>query len=316
MTDYRILTRLMAASFCLLAALPAQAQKSDPENPPDCLQLTPGAVSVNTTAVTLNLRIVLDGVAMERATQALTDAQKAYTPLNISINPSYQFVSFTNRDSAALIAEAKGRFGGERPAGTDAVYVMTAKDLTTDGTDNSVAGQADCIGGIAFSDKAFAVGEALEDSPLSAGVVVISKLNAAKVLGHELGHLLGAHHHYANCGEAAGGGDAPCTLMFNDVSLQALKFSTVNSSVVRGAAQEYVGASNTGGSSGGSSGSSGGVTGSSSSGGSSGISGSSSGSSSSGSGNGGNQGSGGGGGGGLSWLISLPFLLLARRRRV
>ena len=161
--------------------------------------------------------------------------------------------------------------------------------------DATVIGQADCIGGVAFSDKAFAVGEALADSPVNAGVIKLEKLLAAKVLGHELGHLLGAQHHYANCGEAAGGGDAPCTLMFNDVSLQALKFSTLNASVVRGAAQTYV----VGGSSAAV------VTPSPAS--SSGAGGSSGNASSS---------SGGGGGGAFSLLLALPLWLASRRRKI
>ncbi len=273
----------------MLTALPASAQQSDPENPPDCLQLVPGAVSVSNTPVTLRLRIVMDGVGMDQAQQALAKAQAAYSPLNISISPSYESASFTNTDSSALIDEAKRHFGGQRPAGTDAVYVITSKDLVSGGS-NTVAGQTDCIGGVAFSDKAFAVGEALADAPINAGVVTLEKTLAAKVLGHELGHLLGAQHHYANCGEAAPSGDGPCTLMFNDVSLQGLKFSTLNASVIRGAAQTYVGGASTAV-----------VTPAAGPGGGSGQASSGSGS--------------GGGGGTFSLLLAFPLLAAVRKRR-
>ena len=285
--------QILVAGLCALSAsfaLPAQAQQADPQSQPDCLQLTPGAVAITNAPVTLNLRVVMDGVDVGRAQQVLADALAAYSPLAIQINASYQYVSFTSTDATALIAEAKSHFGGNRPAGSDAVYVITSKDLITNGNDNSIVGQADCIGGVAHANTAFAVGEALEDSPLNAAVVALYRKNAAKVLAHELGHLLGAQHHYANCAEAAAGGDAPCTLLFNDLSLQSLKFSTLNSSVVRGAAQQFAGSGGT-------------VVNTGATGAGSGGSGSASGSA---------QGS--GGGGAMSWLALLPLALLRLRR--
>ena len=67
---------------------------------------------------------------------------------------------------------------------------------------------------------------------------------AAEVISHEIGHLMGAHHHYANCVEgnlsSDGPGDlSPCTLMFNSVNNASLSFSSVEGAVVRGHAVNY-----------------------------------------------------------------------------
>ncbi len=66
----------------------------------------------------------------------------------------------------------------------------------------------------------------------------------AEVMAHEIGHLMGAHHHYANPVEgnltSAGPNDlSPATLMFNAVNFASLNFSAVNASVVRGYAVNY-----------------------------------------------------------------------------
>lgn len=295
--------KLLASAGLLVTAsgpVTSWAQAPEAGGTEDCLMASPGAVSTSNNPVSLRLRMVLDGVPLDRATAIMNDAQQAYTALSITVVPSYQFASFIQRDSQALLDEVKQRFNGQRPGDADAVYVMTDKDLVTGNNDTSVAGQADCIGGVAFPRRAFAVGEALADSPTGIGPVALQKMNAAKVLSHELGHLLGAHHHYANCGEAAGASSsAPCTLMFNDVSLQALKFSTLNASVVRGTAQQHLPTTTS-------------ASSSSSGGSSSGVGGGSSGSS--GNASGGSSTSGGGGGSG-SWMWLVPALALAWQRQ-
>lgn len=233
----------LAALLCLGLAGPVWAQPFDLPDIPRCTELTPGAASADDSPVTLGLRIILDGVSAAQAEQALARARGSYAPLNIALSVSYDTAGFSSRDGAELIAEAKRFYGGSRPAGTHLVYVLTSKDLTSGGAfGDSLAGLADCIGGVAYPQNAFAVGEARADS-------------AAEVMAHELGHLLGGHHHYANCTEAlVQGGDNVCTLMINDVGLAALSFSTVNGAVVRGHAQLAGAASPASGGSGGGSG--------------------------------------------------------------
>lgn len=222
----KICYTLLATLFAAIPWTHANAQAFDLPDIPECLALIPGAIATDSTPVTLGLRMVLDGVSVEQAAEAIAIAQTSYTPLGITLSVSYDSASFSTNDGLALIEQVKQFYGGSRPAGTHLVYALTSKDLTG-GTlnDSSLLGQADCIGGVSNPNNAFAVGELHPD------------LGAA-TLAHELGHLLGAHHHYANCAEALiQGGNNLCTLMFMDAGLAALPFSALNGLVVRGHAQ-------------------------------------------------------------------------------
>lgn len=215
----------LAGMLGLALAATAQAAPIDLPDIPQCTELAPGAISVDSTPVTLRLRVLLDGVSAGEAAQTLATAMGSYAPLNIGFDASYASASFGSVEGLALIEEAKQFYGGTRPPGIDLVYVITNKNLTTGLTGDALVGQADCIGGVAYADQGFAVGEAGADF-------------GAKTMAHELGHLLGGQHQYANCVEAlAKGGDNLCTLMFNDVGFAALPFSTLNGVVVRGHAQ-------------------------------------------------------------------------------
>jgi hypothetical protein len=169
-------------------------------------------------------------------------ARNSYAPLRINLTPTFETVSFTGNDAQGLINQAKARFGGTRPAGADLVYVLTNKDIQAGGQ-AAVAGLADCIGGVAFPGRAFAVGENFStDEANLLGIPIAGQLTA-KVAAHELGHLMGGHHHYANCVEGLltefPGELSPCTLMFNAVDLSSINFATLNGLVVKGHAQLY-----------------------------------------------------------------------------
>lgn len=153
-------------------------------------------------------------------------------------------------ESQEIIDLAKAQFGGKRPAGSDVVYIATDLDIEALGT-KAVAGQADCIGGVANPDGAFAVGEVGDalvppKEGLPIGPVTFYRDFAAKVAAHEIGHLMGGHHHYQECGtpgavvSAAGRLEVgACTLMSNAVDFQTLPFSTLNGIVVRGHAESF-----------------------------------------------------------------------------
>ena len=211
---------------------------------PECIEAVPAAVAVPGQAVNLEVRVLLDGVSSARGASVMADAARSYSPLGITLVPSYQTVSFSGLEGQAMIDQAKATFGGARPAGTDIVLVLTGKDIETDG-DPALAGLADCIGGVAFADRAFAVSEVFPNDGVPIGPVYVFDYKlSGKVAAHEVGHLMGAHHHYANCvegvpSEAAEGDVSPCTLMFNAVNPSSFNFSAVNGTIVAGHAQAY-----------------------------------------------------------------------------
>ncbi len=93
-------------------------------------------------------------------------------------------------------------------------------------------------------DSAFAVGEDFTpDESADLGFTALARNLTAKVAAHEVGHLMGGHHHYANCAEGllseVGSELSPCTLMFNAVDASSLNFSSLNGLVVRGHGEAY-----------------------------------------------------------------------------
>jgi len=212
--------------------------------PRECLEPTPAAIGIDTgQTITLSVVTLLDGIGRARGEEVLAKAAESYAPLNVVLTSRFRTVAFTGDDADGLIQQAKNLYGGERPRGVDIVYVLTSKDIQSGGN-TAVAGLADCIGGVRFPDRAFAVGENIaENRPLGPFVTTVN--GSAVVAAHEIGHLMGAHHHYANCAEGLASDEllalelTPCTLMFNAVNTASLRFSTVNTAVVRGHAVDY-----------------------------------------------------------------------------
>ena len=197
----------------------------------------------NGDEITVNLFLVGDrGVSEYRMGEVINRAQKAYTPLGMKLNVvGTRQVTLEGTDSRSLINQTKELFpDGERPQGADAVLIFTSVDMTGN------AGQADCVGGIEFPTKAFVVIEDDRgDAPTKFGAVTLFGHTTAKIAAHELAHLFGAHHQYANCAEGIpseleDAEASPCTVMFNDVGLVSLAFSAVEGSIVRGYALQHL----------------------------------------------------------------------------
>ncbi len=233
-------------------AAPAPAPIDEPE---DCLELTPDqhsayGITDDGQEIVLDAHFVLDEVLLESGQAIVAHAAKPYREIGIRLQPTFQEVQFPASgtssegksyiDSQALIDQTRDLLGGYRPHNSDVVYTITSKEIGGGVAGEAVAGQADCIGGVRYPEAAFGVGEmGREDTPEW-------HMWGGKVAGHEMAHLLGAHHHYANC--AQGDPDTfttqgtTCTLMFNDVTFVSLRFSTVEAAVVRGHALEYLAA--------------------------------------------------------------------------
>ena len=245
MTRRRLAALLAAATASVALAAPVQPATAEPIVLPDivgslpidsdqmlsCTQLVPHTISVTTTPVRLDLRILLDRVRRSEAAAAVVSMRKAYSRLGISVAPTYRKVRFRGTDADGLTRQAKRRYRGKTPRGVDIVYTMTSKDITSGGNDG-VAGLADCIGGVRFPARAFAVGETFGSS---SGL----REGTGKTLGHEVGHLLGAHHHYTSPEGLLAADPNIGDLMAPFLDLTALRFSTVNSLMIKGHAQRY-----------------------------------------------------------------------------
>jgi hypothetical protein len=198
------------------------------------------------TDVTLDVHVLAVEFTPDQAAHVMREVAELYEPLGIRVDATIEPVSLeievppnsspggvlpNASHSGAFIQASKDHFGGVRPWSADVVYTMLGGELAS-----TVAGQADCVGGIAYPDAAFAVGEAVYESAYTIR-------RSAKIAGHEIAHLLGAHHHFANCAEGNKQDPQdrlyPCTLMFNDVGLISLAFSTLEGAVVRRWALDY-----------------------------------------------------------------------------
>lgn len=225
----------------------------------DCLQVPPVpapplAPPDTADPIKLSVTVLLDGPSVAEGQAVMNRAAESYAPLGINLVSTYRTDgSFSgSTEGQDKIDEAKAHFGGKRPRTTtrwaDIVYVLTDTNITIDG-DTGLAGLADCIGGVRFDNHAFAVGES---SAVLGGAFTLSQARlfadlAAEVAAHEIGHLMSAHHHNANCVEGLPPFPAgetpteldPCTLMFNVVDFTSLNFSTVNQFYVRGEAETF-----------------------------------------------------------------------------
>ncbi len=214
---------------------PATSTAFDEEIP--CLEPVPeGTAAALVEPEDVRVLVVVDGVSRKRAGAVFRVVREYYNDIGIGLRLSYGRVSLKGTDPYKLLAQTKERIGGIRPRRVDLVYVLTNKDLTFNGN-TGVAGLADCIGGVRYGHRAFAIGEDFEFENRRFFALGLARDATARIAAHELGHLLGAHHHYANCAQAAralADADAtPCTIMFNDLTFVGASFSTASTAVIR-----------------------------------------------------------------------------------
>ncbi|MGH9748499.1 MAG: zinc-dependent metalloprotease family protein [Candidatus Polarisedimenticolia bacterium] len=225
----------------------------------DCLEAVPENIGIpgvldDGQTIELSVMLLLDGTDAAVATQLMARAAESYRPLGVDlVVTKTKTVSYTSTLSEDLIASAKATVGGTPPRGVDLVGVFTSKTMQAIAGGATVVGQADCIGGIRFDEHSFFVVSDIRDieDPQTGTTGTLNSLGlnpnvdaTAEVMAHEIGHLMGAHHHYANCVEgnlsSAGPTDvSPCTLMFNAVNFASLNFETLSGAVVRGHAVEH-----------------------------------------------------------------------------
>ena len=152
--------------------------------------------------IDLDVLVLLDGVDPSYATSLFEDVALAYEALKIRLVPTFEVPSpaFVTDEMVQLLDEARSRLPlGKVPAEYDVVEVLSARDQRL-GPDQGVIGMAECVGGIAYDERAFAVAETgFPPEGTTIGPLVLRRDLDAKVTTHEIGHLLGGLHQHANC---------------------------------------------------------------------------------------------------------------------
>ncbi|HUS23798.1 MAG TPA: zinc-dependent metalloprotease family protein [Candidatus Binatia bacterium] len=215
------------------------------ENYPEYLGI-PGVTDDGQT-VELSVSVLLDGIDEQLARDIMAIAKTAYAPLNIDLTlKGVHPVTIHSSVSNEMIDESKS-FAGNKPLdGADVQVTMTTKEMqAATGGAGTVLGQADCIGGIRAPYNAFLVATVGPEAPFDVGGFLLSVDQGPETIAHEIGHLMGAHHHYGNCVEGISPEDAdrndisPCDLMFPSVEPLSLTFGTLEAATVRGHAVEF-----------------------------------------------------------------------------
>ena len=235
-----------------LQATPIPGPFNDPEEACDFQGLYPAAAHVSALdadeELFIDIHLLADrGVTPERAARIVAAAQESYTPMGLTLRiVGNEKVAFEGTGAFDLIDQARYLFpDSERPAGSDAVLLITSADIEEAPVGKAVAGLAACVGGVGAPYYSFLVAEDPGDeTSIPIGPTSFYGNLAAKILAHELGHLLGAHHHYANCvegvpSEADEGEGSACTLMTNFADFISINFGSLEAAVVRGYAEEY-----------------------------------------------------------------------------
>ena len=242
----RIALSLLSAVALQGAAAPAGAlpvaevRATIDRGAPDCTQIPPQVtppLAIDTSEVLpLEVRVMTEAGDLPVVKEHMAVTRAAFDRIGIRMKVRYDKVvppvtweidELGSGPSQPEIFEfMKGHYGGVRPPGVDIVYFMTRY---------WAGGFADCIGGVAYPDLAFAFGSL---DYATEGVVPSPTADEGVIAAHEIGHLLGAHHHYSNCAEAlpsgATRGDvAPCTTMSPLAATASSTFGLVERSYVR-----------------------------------------------------------------------------------
>ena len=242
---FAVLTSITAAAPPAAAGLlrePAVIDRAEP----DCTQIPPEVtppVAVETTPVLpLEVRVMYEAGDLPVVKEYMGVARDTYSRIGVKLKLRYDEIDPPDEWNVDTIGAGpsqpeifevmKDYYGGERPPGVDLVYFMTRY---------WAGGFADCIGGVRFADRAFAFGSidyAIE------GAVPSPSADEGVIAAHELGHLLGAHHHYSNCTEAlpsgATRGDTnPCTTMSPLAGTASSTFGLLERSYVRYYVERY-----------------------------------------------------------------------------
>ena len=237
----------IAAPVAVGAAEPAPMRTVIDRVDQDCQQIPPEEMPPLATAIGMDLELSVR-VLFARGTKKVVEQHmvttgEAFARIGISLDDSYDRLDVPAAwiTPGATLPDAtaeqhwkliKSHYGGVRPPNTDVVYFFSP---------HWGGGMADCIGGVRFADRAFAFGSldyAIES------VVPAPTVDEGVIAAHEIGHLLGAHHHYSNCTEAPllgalEGQAAACTTMSPLATSASAFFGVIERSFIRHFTEKY-----------------------------------------------------------------------------
>ena len=240
----------LAMALCLGAAPAAAAPLGEPaaidRELEDCTsEITPEVVPPPAIAtdpiLPLEARVMVEPADLAVAKDHLAVTRTAFEQIGIKLKIRYDRVQVPDTWTKGFFAEPTGdeifafmkdHYGGKRPDGVDLVYFITSYWS---------GGLADCVGGVRSPESAFAFGSL--DYKFE-GSVGIPTADEGVIAAHEMGHLLGAHHHYSNCAEALPSGALrgdfnPCTTMSPAAATASSTFGLVERSFVRYYTERY-----------------------------------------------------------------------------
>jgi hypothetical protein len=178
----------------------------------------------------LSLRLVTAPAdAAEVRQKVIPAVVETFARIDVKVRVSLDVMPLKAGDTYPF-EQVRRRYGGVRPAGVDVVHVLS---------DNFSGGFADCLGGIAYPEKAFSTGS-VHYAP--EGTVRIPTVPAAGIVAHEVGHLLGGQHQMGNCVEAvpqqaqrpaSDGSVGPCTVMSPGAAQISETYSTLERATIR-----------------------------------------------------------------------------------
>jgi hypothetical protein len=222
--------------------------------------------------ITSNIVIARDGVSEKTARSLMAKIGKIYAPTAAAhpvLTPNVKFKIVAVHDLTKVLKgrTVSGFITESKPKDSDLmsqliryyntkypklkrhhVHLFTDRNLTQEPVGDIIAGIANCIGGIG-TKYGYSIGEVGLTPPLDVGPLRAYTNVDVKVSAHEIGHVFGAHHHYADCVETLP--DAIlnsttdfCTLMTNAADFAGSKFGVVETMAVRGFAEAHIAKTN------------------------------------------------------------------------
>lgn len=225
------------------AAVQDVGDPCDPQVPAALDPYVPGA-----QPLPLRVGLLVDGVPAVRAAAIARSMTDSYRTIGIiaAVRVS-KAPRLSGADGPALIEQLRPAHAAAG-AGADITHLITARDLTFNGS-TSLVGYADCIGGVAVPGRAISVSEVtaqLDGASLAYRYGKGRGDAAANVAVHEIGHLLGARHEHSDCASGAApppGPDpeavpTPCSVMFLAAPTSGV-FGPIEAAVARGYTSSY-----------------------------------------------------------------------------